>query len=62
MRRSISFFCSWHRKSASAVQLKALARIARLLRDREVTAGLRSEVSPEKVYELLRRKVPGQAE
>ena len=30
-------------------------------RTREVAA-LRSEVSPEKVYELLRRKVPGQAE
>ena len=49
-------------ESASAVQLKALARIARLLRDRDVTAALRSEASPEKVYELLRRKVPGQAE
>lgn len=48
-------------EAASALQLKALARIARLLRDPEVSAGLRSESSPEAVYELLRRKVPGQA-
>jgi len=48
-------------ESASALQLKALARIARLLRDPEVSAGLRDESSPEAIYELLRRKVPGQA-
>lgn len=48
-------------EAASALQLKALARIARLLRDAEVAAGLRSEASQEAVYELLRRKVPGQA-
>lgn len=48
-------------EAASALQLKALARIARLLRDPEVSAGLRGEPSPEAVYELLRRKVPGQA-
>jgi PTS system nitrogen regulatory IIA component len=48
-------------EAASALQLKALARIARLLRDSEVSAGLRTATSPEAVYELLRRKVPGQA-
>jgi len=48
-------------EAASALQLKALARIARLLRDAEVSGGLRTATSPEAVYELLRRKVPGQA-
>ena len=48
-------------ESASALQLKALARVARLLRDPELSAALRHEPSAETLYELLRRKVPGQA-
>ena len=48
-------------ESASALQLKALARVARLLRDPELSAALRNEPSAETLYELLRRKVPGQA-
>lgn len=48
-------------EAASALQLKALARVARLLRDPELSAALRNERSAEALYELLRRKVPGQA-
>ena len=48
-------------ESASTLQLKALARIARLLRDAELAARLRTEPAPEEVFELLRGRVPGQA-
>ncbi|MFO1046811.1 MAG: PTS IIA-like nitrogen regulatory protein PtsN [Geminicoccaceae bacterium] len=48
-------------EAASALQLKALARVARLLRDPELSAALRHEPSADALYELLRRKVPGQA-
>ena len=48
-------------EAASTLQLKALARIARLLRDPELGARLRTEPAPEEVYELLRGRVPGQA-
>jgi nitrogen PTS system EIIA component len=48
-------------ESASTLQLKALARIARLLRDAELAARLRTEAAPGEVFELLRGRVPGQA-
>jgi nitrogen PTS system EIIA component len=48
-------------ESASTLQLKALARIARLLRDAELAARLRSEAVPADVFELLRGRIPGQA-
>jgi PTS system nitrogen regulatory IIA component len=40
-------------EEANNAQLKALARIARLLRDPEITARLRSEQDPGQIYELL---------
>jgi PTS system nitrogen regulatory IIA component len=40
-------------EEANNAQLKALARIARLLRDPEVCARLRSEADPEHVFQLL---------
>ena len=40
-------------EEANNAQLKALARIARLLRDAEVCARLRSEADPEHVFQLL---------
>jgi PTS system nitrogen regulatory IIA component len=48
-------------ESESTLQLKALARIARLLRDADLAARLRTEAAPEEVFELLRGRVPGQA-
>ncbi|MEK0082056.1 PTS IIA-like nitrogen regulatory protein PtsN [Benzoatithermus flavus] len=40
-------------EEANNAQLKALARIARLLRDPEICARLRTEQDPAQVYELL---------
>jgi nitrogen PTS system EIIA component len=48
-------------EAESTVQLKALARIARILRDPEVGARLRTEREPQGVWGLLRGRVPGQA-
>ena len=48
-------------EAASTLQLKALARIARLLRDPELGARLRTEPAPEQLYDLLRGRIPGQA-
>lgn len=48
-------------ESASTLQLKALARIARLLRDAELAARLRTDSAPADMFELLRGRVPGQA-
>jgi PTS system nitrogen regulatory IIA component len=48
-------------EAASTLQLKALARIARLLRDPELGARLRTEPTPGEVHELLRGRLPGQA-
>lgn len=48
-------------EAASTLQLKALARIARMLRDPELGARLRTETAPEELYELLRARVPGRA-
>ena len=48
-------------EAASTLQLKALARIARLLRDPELGARLRTEPEPAQIFELLRGRVPGQA-
>ena len=48
-------------ESGSTLQLKALARIARLLRDPEVSGRLRTERDADEVDELLRGRVPGQA-
>ena len=49
-------------EAASTLQLKALARIARILRDPEVGGRLRAEATPGELYELLRRRAPpGQA-
>jgi nitrogen PTS system EIIA component len=43
---------------ASTVQLKALARIARLLREPEIGARLRNEQEPDLVYALLTGRAP----
>jgi PTS system nitrogen regulatory IIA component len=48
-------------EAASTLQLKALARIARLLRDPELGARLRTEPAAEQIYDLLRGRIPGQA-
>ncbi|HVI34746.1 MAG TPA: PTS sugar transporter subunit IIA [Gaiellales bacterium] len=48
-------------EAESTVQLKALARIARILRDPEVGARLRTEREPQGVWALLHGRVPGQA-
>jgi PTS system nitrogen regulatory IIA component len=48
-------------EAASTLQLKALARIARLLRDPELGARLRTEPAVEQIYDLLRGRIPGQA-
>ena len=48
-------------EAASTLQLKALARIARLLRDPELGARLRTELAAEQIYDLLRGRIPGQA-
>jgi PTS system nitrogen regulatory IIA component len=48
-------------EEASTAQLKALARIARLLRDPEVCARLRRESDPLVVYNLLVGRAPGAA-
>jgi PTS system nitrogen regulatory IIA component len=44
---------------AGTVQLKALARIARLLRDPEICARLRTEQDTGRVHELLAGRAPG---
>ena len=41
--------------------LKALARIARLLRDPEICARLRSEQDPQQIFALLTGRAPGAA-
>ena len=48
-------------EDANAMQLKALARIARLLRDPEVCAQLRRETDPEARPRPARRPAPGAA-
>jgi len=48
-------------EAEGTVQLKALARIARILRDSEVGARLRTEREPQGVWGLLHGRVPGQA-
>jgi nitrogen PTS system EIIA component len=48
-------------ESGSTLQLKALARIARLLRDPEVSGRLRTERDADEVYALLRGHAPGKA-
>lgn len=48
-------------EEANTVQLKALARIARLLRDPEVCARLRREPDSVAVYDLLVGRAPGAA-
>ena len=48
-------------EESSTVQLKALARIARLLRDPEICARLRSEQDPLQIYALLTGRAPGAA-
>ncbi len=48
-------------EEANTVQLKALARIARLLRDPEVCARLRREPELSAVYDLLVGQAPGAA-
>ena len=48
-------------ESASSLQLKALARIARLLRDPEIGVRLRSEPSAVELYALLCGGAHGQA-
>lgn len=45
-------------EEATNAQLKALARIARLLRDPETTARLRSEQDPGRMHELLTGQRP----
>ena len=47
-------------EDATGMQLKALARIARLLRDPTMSAQLRSEDDPKRLFELLRGKRPGE--
>ena len=46
-------------EEATNAQLKALARIARLLRDPETSARLRTEPDPAHVHELLTGRRPG---
>lgn len=48
-------------EESSTVQLKALARIARLLRDPEICARLRSEQDPLQIYAVLTGRAPGAA-
>lgn len=48
-------------EDASTAQLKALARIARLLRDPEVCAELRSERDPQRIYERIAGARAGQS-
>ena len=48
-------------EEANTMQLKALARIARLLRDPEVCARLRRETDPLAVYDLLIGRATGAA-
>ncbi len=46
-------------EESSTVQLKALARIARLLRDPEICTRLRSEQDAQQIYGLLTGRAPG---
>lgn len=46
-------------EDGNADQLKALARIARLLRDPALTARLRRETDPQRVHDILTGRPPG---
>lgn len=48
-------------EEATNTQLKALARIARLLRDPEICARLRSETDREQLHDLLTGRRPGES-
>ena len=46
-------FCCWRRKAPVLDHLKALARIARLLRDQEIAKKLRASKDAEALYSVL---------